>query len=1307
MSKNLKTNRLNIHQNISNVLNIFILLILFIKINSFSFFKTIPTLNNRYYIITPYKLIFLNNYHNNYDTKVTFIDNQLIESEEDYEKISYGRFNNITIDQPNLLMIKNYVYALSDSGNVYCNKLIDEINGGYSSITPIKIIELKNYFIIGMINSNNKLLLYVNQNAGVGDCSYKNLFSKEYDIYIDSKSMSCHYDIYLICFYNYSNELYSSIFNVDITDINNTKVEYSSSNKKYIGGTKVIKSIFSSNLNKFFVCYINEANNCNCLLYDKNTNEWGNPTNYLKNCINKLYSLNIQYFDSLNYYIISCFQTEKQFSFIKLNNNLEIIDEEENRNYNVSESLYKDCSDFSIGSLVNDTNNATDNLKVFGICDSEIKKYEIQKAPAFPTTIPTTSLTTILNKAPTTIPTTILTTILNKAPTTIPTTSLTTILNKTPTTIPTTILTTILNKTPTTIPTTSLTTILNKTPTTIPTTILTTILNKTPTSIPTTTLKTIFKKNPTTIPTISLTTIFNRIQTTIPTTTLTTILNKTPTTIPTATITTLLNKAPTTIPTTTLTTIINKILTTIPTTIFTNIKNKIPTTRISTSAIISNHSKNPTTSIRTAKLTISNNAIFATFPNNSLASKPNIIPIITIKDTGNKTKEELLNNIEELMENYEIHKIYEILGNDYNIKISPINAIEYKNISTYIDFANCENILRLENHLSPSSILTVYQIEIDSPHEQSLNNKIEYAVFDENKKRLNLSVCKNEKIEIHYQLSETKVNQTKVNYYSKLGIDVFDIKNEFFHDICYPYSEGNSDMVLKDRISDIYENYSMCEINCEYNGINYSRNTIICKCDVKTKINLNTDPLYLNQMVINTFKYSNLEVIKCYKLVFNFKNKLDNIGFCIFFCLIMVHIPIYIYYFIYNISSIQRYIISEMNKFGYLINIHNPFKKAKNKKKIFSISSQKLSEKLNNDVSEKIIFKENSHKNTINLNKSKRNRNQKKTNSLFSSHSNNLKVAVKGKNKKDNNIRKSKYQLNNHKKVNKDYFIIFGNRKHLSERYMTKNKNISSKYYSLIHIDANNSSNKSTPKSKIILDNYNFKLAVKYDKRSFWRIFYICILSKENIMNIMFFKTPLDLLPIRICLFIFNYSCDLALNTIFYSNESISEKYHYEGNSIFIFSIVNNIVQSIFSAIISMVLVNTFQHMIDSRGDFEDIFKEEEHKMRKDKNYKVNKKRKINIILKIRHICLELKNKIIIFFILEFLIMIFFYYFVTAFCEVYKKTQISWLYDFFSSFIFSLLSEIFSAWILAIFYYISIRFQINLVYRIVIFFYNL
>ena len=241
----------------------------------------------------------------------------------------------------------------------------------------------------------------------------------------------------------------------------------------------------------------------------------------------------------------------------------------------------------------------------------------------------------------------------------------------------------------------------------------------------------------------------------------------------------------------------------------------------------------------------------------------------------------------------------------------------------------------------------------------------------------------------------------------------------------------------------------------------------------------------------------------------------------------------------------------------------------------------------------------------------------------------------------------------------------------------------------------------------LIIQLKSFKMAIKNDRRSFWRIFYICLLAKENIMNIFFFKTPLDLKPIRFSLFLFNYSCDLALNTIFYTNESISDKYHYEGNNLFVFSLVNNIVQIITSSLVSMLLIISFQHMIDSRGDFEKVFKEEEDKLRKDKDYKVDKKRKINIILQIRHICLALKNKIITFFILEFLIMLFFFYFVTAFCEVYKKTQISWIYDFFTSFLFSFFAEIFCSWILAIFYQISIRYEINLIYKIVIFFYNL
>ena len=182
-------------------------------------------------------------------------------------------------------------------------------------------------------------------------------------------------------------------------------------------------------------------------------------------------------------------------------------------------------------------------------------------------------------------------------------------------------------------------------------------------------------------------------------------------------------------------------------------------------------------------------------------------------------------------------------------------------------------------------------------------------------------------IEINYQLNNSGINFTKVNYYSELGIDIFNIKDEFFNDICYSYSEHNSDMILNDRISDIYENYSLCENNCKYDKINISDNLVTCKCYVKNTADPIEEPPNLDTIVLDSLIDSNLGVIKCYKLVFSFKNKHQNIGFWIFTVLIFLHIPFFIYYFIFNIKHIKTFIFTEMENFHYLYQIRNPKKK--------------------------------------------------------------------------------------------------------------------------------------------------------------------------------------------------------------------------------------------------------------------------------------------------------------------------------------------------------------------------------------------
>ena len=39
-----------------------------------------------------------------------------------------------------------------------------------------------------------------------------------------------------------------------------------------------------------------------------------------------------------------------------------------------------------------------------------------------------------------------------------------------------------------------------------------------------------------------------------------------------------------------------------------------------------------------------------------------------------------------------------------------------------------------------------------------------------------------------------------------MSVDVFNISDEFFNDICYTYGDSDSDLTLEDRQNEIYQN---------------------------------------------------------------------------------------------------------------------------------------------------------------------------------------------------------------------------------------------------------------------------------------------------------------------------------------------------------------------------------------------------------------------------------------------------------------------------------------------------------------------
>jgi len=112
---------------------------------------------------------------------------------------------------------------------------------------------------------------------------------------------------------------------------------------------------------------------------------------------------------------------------------------------------------------------------------------------------------------------------------------------------------------------------------------------------------------------------------------------------------------------------------------------------------------------------------------------------------------------------------------------------------------------------------------------------------------------------------------------------------------------------------------SLCERNCELIGYDYNNKKAKCSCKVKKFLSLDNIE-FNNKELIDNFldikKITNIEIIKCYKIVFNINNIKNNYGiFIILFIFILYSICINIFYF----KSFEN-LINEINKIIDAIN---------------------------------------------------------------------------------------------------------------------------------------------------------------------------------------------------------------------------------------------------------------------------------------------------------------------------------------------------------------------------------------------------
>ena len=424
-------------------------------------------------------------------------------------------------------------------------------------------------------------------------------------------------------------------------------------------------------------------------------------------------------------------------------------------------------------------------------------------------------------------------------------------------------------------------------------------------------------------------------------------------------------------------------------------------------------------------------------------------------------------------------------------------------------------------------------------------------------------------------------------------------------------------------------------------------------------------------------------------------NKLNNIGFFIFSIIFLFYIIFIICFCINGIKPVKVYLSKEMAKNGY----SDKIEKNKIQRIIKKNMKKRKKKKAPKTIKRKRMISNISNPNKIKkINKNLKNKTINKKNNLNTNQFN-----ITGINLDNNKEDKNK---KNNKKINTN--IKFAKKKkELNKKFVNNTQKDSDDLnnFGIIKINLNDPKNYFPKDSNQSLHNYTLDEATKYDKRNIFRISYIYLLSKQIIFRTFLQRSPLELFALRFILFIFMLSCDLALNALFYFNDNISKKYHYAKN-LFLLAFSSNITIIIYSTLLSYFLITLLSKLSNSSNAIRNVFREVEEKIKFDKKFKINDEVKRNVYVRIENILSNFKIRVAFLFLIETILILFFWYFVTAFCHVFSSTQTSWLVDSFLSILSRFIIELIFAFIFAKLYQMSVVSGFNTIYKVVMCIYD-
>jgi hypothetical protein len=599
-----------------------------------------------------------------------------------------------------------------------------------------------------------------------------------------------------------------------------------------------------------------------------------------------------------------------------------------------------------------------------------------------------------------------------------------------------------------------------------------------------------------------------------------------------------------------------------------------------------------------------------------------------------------------------------------------------------IDFSSCIQKLKDSNVNMDNLIIAVIDILSGD------NPQTTYGLFDSKTgKRINTTICKDIVIEIKENVFKYLSDNITAIFLAQQNINVFNLSDTFFTDICLQWiSPNGKDATLQDRILEYHPNITLCDEGCTNKGINLTTFLALCECkykDLFDKIEWDflKDNIIINEFIENFKEIAeaiNLEVLTCYKTIFDIKYFKKCMGGFIFFGLIFLQILFTLIYFFSGINEPIVFINHLGNDYiAYYEKIIEENNK-NNKNPKINDKSSKISIKQKNNFS--LIKKNGPPKKTSLKNKYKLKstlRDSSATPDSFNKKNNSIYLLKNGSKDysmtKKSSTKLNKYKLNNgKKKKNYKRKTVVPNSKILQslKKQQTKFTNINIEEY-----------------LEKPFEEMEFEDVLILDKRTFCQFLGERILDTQMIINYFFINDNILPKSLKAILFIVRLSLCFTINGLFFNEKYISSVFNSTEEEKF-FSFVERSINRFIYTYLSGGIISFFI----------ECFFIEEKKIKKIlirlKNTPFKAKHELFIIIQ----KIKVRNRN--FVILSYFFTIFSWFYVSCFNNVYNYTQREWIKSSIFFFILIQFSYILYSFIESVIRFISFKCKSENIYEL-------